>query len=82
VHKLAADMPGKVALCTTAEQVRKANKEGKIAALMGMEGGHMINNSLPVLRMYAALGVRYLTLTHSVIPIGATPPPTRRSTTA
>jgi membrane dipeptidase len=66
VHKLAADMPDKVAVCTTAEQVRKAHKEGKIAALMGMEGGHMINNSLPILRMYAALGVRYLTLTHSV----------------
>jgi membrane dipeptidase len=33
---------------------------------MGMEGGHMINNSLPILRMYAKLGVRYLTLTHSV----------------
>jgi membrane dipeptidase len=66
VHKLAADMPDTVAVCTTAAQVRKAHKEGKIAALMGMEGGHMINNSLPVLRMYAALGVRYLTLTHSV----------------
>ena len=66
VHKLAADMPDKVMLCTTAADVRRAHKEGKIAALMGMEGGHMINNSLPVLRMYAALGVRYLTLTHSV----------------
>ncbi len=66
VHKLAADMPDKVMLCTTAADVRQAHKQGKIAALMGMEGGHMINNSLPVLRMYAALGVRYLTLTHSV----------------
>lgn len=66
VHKLAADMPDKVMLCTTAADVRRAHKEGKIAALMGMEGGHMINNSLPTLRMYAALGVRYLTLTHSV----------------
>lgn len=66
VHKLAADMPDKVMLCTTAADVRRAHREGKIAALMGMEGGHMINNSLPVLRMYAALGVRYLTLTHSV----------------
>jgi membrane dipeptidase len=66
VHKLAEDLPQEVALCVTAEQVRKARQEGKIAALMGMEGGHMINNSLPVLRMYAALGVRYLTLTHSV----------------
>ena len=66
VHKLAADMPDKVMLCTTAADVRQAQKQGKIAALMGMEGGHMINNSLPVLRMYAALGVRYLTLTHSI----------------
>jgi membrane dipeptidase len=66
VHKLADSMPDKVALCTTAAQVRRAHRQGKIAALMGMEGGHMINNSLPVLRMYAELGVRYLTLTHSV----------------
>jgi membrane dipeptidase len=66
VHKLAEDLPNQIALCTTAEQVRRANKQGKIAALMGMEGGHMINNSLAVLRMYAELGVRYLTLTHSV----------------
>lgn len=66
VHKLAADNPDKIALCYTADQIRKAHKEGKFAALMGMEGGHMIDNSLPVLRMYAALGVRYLTLTHSI----------------
>ncbi|HEV8482794.1 MAG TPA: dipeptidase [Blastocatellia bacterium] len=66
VHKLAEDLPDKVALCVTSDQVRKAHKQGKIAALMGMEGGHMINNSLPTLRMYAELGVRYLTLTHSV----------------
>ncbi|MEW6127769.1 MAG: dipeptidase [Acidobacteriota bacterium] len=66
VHKLAADMPDKVMLCATATDVRRAHREGKIAALMGMEGGHMINNSLAILRMYAALGVRYLTLTHSV----------------
>ena len=66
VHKLAADMPDQVMLCRTAADVRLARKQGKIAALMGMEGGHMINNSLPLLRMYAELGVRYLTLTHSV----------------
>ncbi len=66
VHKLAEDMPDKVMLCTTAADIQQAHKQGKIAALMGMEGGHMINNSLPVLRMYAALGVRYLTLTHSI----------------
>ncbi|HXF41580.1 MAG TPA: dipeptidase [Blastocatellia bacterium] len=66
VHRLAQQMPDQVALCVTADDVRKAHKQGKIAALMGMEGGHMINNSLAVLRMYAELGVRYLTLTHSV----------------
>ena len=66
VHRLAEQMPDQVALCVTADDVRKAHKQGKIAALMGMEGGHMINNSLAVLRMYAELGVRYLTLTHSV----------------
>ena len=66
VHRLAEDSPDQVVLCVTADQVRKAHKQGKVAALMGMEGGHMINNSLAVLRMYAELGVRYLTLTHSV----------------
>ena len=66
VHRLAEEAPDQVALCVSADQVRKAHKQGKIAALIGMEGGHMINNSLAVLRMYAELGVRYLTLTHSV----------------
>ncbi len=66
VHKLARDLPDEIALCATADQVRAAREQRKIAALIGMEGGHMINNSLPILRMYAALGVRYLTLTHSL----------------
>jgi membrane dipeptidase len=66
VHKLAEEMPDQIALCVTADQVRRARRQGKIAALIGMEGGHMINNSLPTLRMYAELGVRYLTLTHGV----------------
>src|SRR5436190_6440996 len=51
-------------LATTAEDIRRAFAEHKIAALMGMEGGHMINDDLRLLRDYAALGVRYLTLTH------------------
>src|SRR5216684_642601 len=54
-----------VVLATTAAEVRDAHKQGKIAALMGVEGGHMINCDLGVLRNYAALGVRYMTLTHS-----------------
>jgi membrane dipeptidase len=66
VHRLAEEMPDQVALCTTAADIKRARKQGKIAGLMGMEGGHMINNSLPLLRMYASLGIRYLTLTHSV----------------
>jgi membrane dipeptidase len=53
-------------LATTAADIRRAHAEGKIAALMGVEGGHMIASDLGVLRKYAALGVRYLTLTHSV----------------
>ena len=52
-------------LATSADQVRQAHKDGKIAALMGVEGGHMIASDLGVLRTYAALGVRYMTLTHS-----------------
>jgi len=55
---------GDLALATTAEEVRRARAQKKIAILMGMEGGHMIDDDLGVLRMYAALGVRYLTLTH------------------
>jgi len=54
-----------IVLATTAAEVREARKQGKIAALMGVEGGHMIASNLGVLRSYAALGVRYMTLTHS-----------------
>src|SRR5713226_5289550 len=57
--------PNDVVLATTAAEIRDARKQGKIAALMGVEGGHMINSDLGVLRNYAALGVRYMTLTHS-----------------
>ncbi|MCL4524392.1 MAG: dipeptidase [Acidobacteria bacterium] len=58
--------PNDLVLATTAAEIRKAKKQHKIAALMGMEGGHMIDDDLRLLRMYAALGVRYLTLTHGV----------------
>jgi membrane dipeptidase len=64
VHKSVAAHPGDLMLATTAADVRRAAAEHKIAALMGMEGGHMINDDLAQLRKYAALGVRYLTLTH------------------
>jgi membrane dipeptidase len=57
--------PNDLVLATTAADIREARKQGKIAALMGVEGGHMINSDLGVLRSFAALGVRYMTLTHS-----------------
>jgi membrane dipeptidase len=56
--------PNDLVLATTADEVRAAKKQNKIAALMGVEGGHMIDNDLAVLRSYAVLGVRYMTLTH------------------
>ena len=58
--------PNDLALATTAADIRRAASQRKIAALMGVEGGHMINEDLGVLRQFAALGVRYLTLTHSL----------------
>src|SRR5262245_44597196 len=56
--------PNDLMLANTAADVRRAAAEHRIAALMGMEGGHIIDDDLAVLRVYAALGVRYLTLTH------------------
>jgi len=64
VHRAVKAHPKDLLLATTAADVRRAAAEHKIAALMGMEGGHMINDDLGQLRKYAALGVRYLTLTH------------------
>jgi membrane dipeptidase len=56
--------PGDLVLATTASDIRRAAAERKIAALMGVEGGHMIDDDMRLLRIYAALGVRYMTLTH------------------
>jgi membrane dipeptidase len=58
--------PKDLVLATTAAEIRRAAAEQKIAALLGVEGGHMIDNDLGVLRTFAALGVRYMTLTHSL----------------
>ncbi len=65
VREAARKYPDHLLLATTADDVRRAHRQGKIAALMGMEGGHMMDTDLRTLRMYAALGVRYLTLAHS-----------------
>jgi len=56
--------PNDLLLATSAADVREAKGQHKIAALMGVEGGHMMGNDLSVLRTFAALGVRYMTLTH------------------
>ncbi len=56
----------KLQFATTVADIRAAHSQGRIASLMGMEGGHAIENSLGALRAYYDLGVRYMTLTHNV----------------
>jgi len=56
--------PNDFVFATTADDIVRAHNEHKIAALMGIEGGHAIEDSLRLLRDYYALGVRYMTLTH------------------
>ena len=65
VREQVRDHPKDLVLVTTADGIREARKQGKIAALIGVEGGHMIASDLGVLRTYSALGARYMTLTHS-----------------
>jgi membrane dipeptidase len=57
--------PDKLQLCTTADQIIEAHKQGKFAVLLGIEGGHSIEDSLALLRDYYRLGARYMTLTWS-----------------
>ena len=64
VHQQARLHANDMEVAYTADDIRRIHRAGKIAALMGVEGGHIIRASLPVLRDYYRLGVRYMTLTH------------------
>jgi membrane dipeptidase len=64
-HDIVEKHPNDFVLATSVKDIEDAHSHGKIAALMGIEGGHAIEDSLRVLRDYYALGVRYMTLTHT-----------------
>ena len=65
VHEMMRRYPEAFELALTADDVERIFKKGKIASLIGMEGGHSIDNSIAALRMFHRLGARYMTLTHS-----------------
>ena len=65
VHRMITTYPDQLELALTANEIISAHHRGKIASLMGIEGGHSIENSLANLRMLYRTGARYMTLTHS-----------------
>src|SRR5579871_285885 len=64
-HDIVARYPNDFVFAATADDIERIHQQGKIAALMGIEGGHAIEDSLRLLRDYYALGIRYMTLTHA-----------------
>jgi membrane dipeptidase len=65
-RRVIAKYPDRLALALSSDDIRRDFKAGKIGSLLGLEGGHAIENSLGALRAYYDLGVRYMTLTHNV----------------
>jgi membrane dipeptidase len=65
-RRMIAQYPDRLQFATSVADIRAAHKAGRIASLLGMEGGHAIEESLGALRAYYDLGVRYMTLTHNV----------------
>ena len=65
VHRFAAAYPDRLALCRGADDVEAAVASGRVASLIGMEGGHSIDSSLDILRSMHERGARYMTLTHN-----------------
>ncbi len=65
VHRMTKRWPEVFELALTAEDVERSFRRGRIGSMIGMEGGHSIDNSLATLRMMYALGARYMTLTHN-----------------
>jgi membrane dipeptidase len=65
IYRMVERYPETFVLARTADDIERSHAEGKIASLIGLEGGHSIEDSLGVLRDYARLGARYMTLTHS-----------------
>ena len=66
VHRMMRKYPETFELALTADDIERSFRKGRIASLIGMEGGHSIDSSLGALRMFQRLGARYMTLTHNV----------------
>ena len=65
IHRMVRRYPEDLSMAYSADDIERIHAEGRIASLIGVEGGHAIENSLGALRMLHALGTRYMTLTHA-----------------